>query len=155
MGTFLKPEDLSNFADIDAGKAADMIEDAEAQAQLIAPCIADLEPASLKFRAVKAILRAAVLRWNDAGAGALTTVQQGAGPYQQMTTVDNSKKRVGAFWPSEIERLQDVCRQGPVSSGAYMINMTGLPGAPSSNPLYGATVNAPVGGEPQGEWSDG
>lgn len=110
MGTFLDPSDLANFAEIESGKAGDMIEDAEAQAFLIAPCIADLTVDSLKFKAVKAILRAAILRWNNAGDGGVTTTQDGAGPFQQMTVLDNTKTRIGAFWPSEIERLQSVCK---------------------------------------------
>ena len=35
MGTFLEPDDLSNFADIPDGKANDMIDDAEALAEEI------------------------------------------------------------------------------------------------------------------------
>lgn len=141
MGTFLKPEDLANFAEIVEGKANDMIQDAESQAFLIAPCIADLDPETdaLKFKAVKAILRSAILRWNDAGNGAKTTTQQGAGPYQQMTVVDNTKTRIGAFWPSEIERLQNICKADD-SKGVFSIDT-----APSVSSTHLAWCNLNFG----------
>lgn len=107
---FLIPIDLAPFADIPTPKALAMIEDAEAQAALIAPCIATLDAASVKYAAVRAILRGAVLRWHDAGNGAIVSTQQGAGPFQQAVTVDNTRQRRGAFWPSEIEQLQSVCK---------------------------------------------
>ena len=104
---FLTPADLEPFATIDEAKATEMIADAEAMAALAAPCITEPEfvaDAAL-FAAVKSILRGAVLRWNDAGSGAVT--QQGAGPFQQ--TIDTRTPRRGMFWPSEITQLRDLC----------------------------------------------
>lgn len=104
---FLIPNDLAAFATIDQAKAEAMIEDAEAYATLAAPCITTSEfladPAYVA--AVKAVLRGVILRWEDAGTGAVT--QQGAGPYQQ--TVDTRSTRKGMFWPSEITQLRDLC----------------------------------------------
>ena len=142
---FLVPDDLSPFAEIPAAKAAAMIEDAEAQAAVVAPCITDLLDADPKRGAVKAILRRAVLRWHDAGSGALSSQQMG--PFSQ--SVDTRQPQRGMFWPSEIEQLQGICS---TSSSAFTIDMTG--GSPlPANPLYGATINAYVGEEPMGEWS--
>lgn len=124
MVMFLKLDDLTPFdPNINSDKAAAMIEDAEAQAMIIAPCIADLDETAdaLKWKAVRGILRQALLRWNDAGSGAISTTQQGAGPFQQMTTVDTSKIRIGAFWPSEIERLQNICKSD-ADKGAFSID---------------------------------
>lgn len=114
---FLEPTDLAPFAAIAADKASAMIADAEAQATLVAPCITTLDPTvdAVKVAAVKSILRGAVLRWNDAGTGAVT--QQMAGPYSQM--VDTKLPRRGMFWPSEIEQLQGICA---TSSGAFSID---------------------------------
>lgn len=106
MGTFIGPDDLAPFATIDATKAAAMIEDAEAMAQEAAPCIA--ESGFAKQAAVKAILRSAILRWNDTGNGAVTT--QSALGYSQ--TVDTSNPRRSLFWPSEIDQLQKLCATG-------------------------------------------
>lgn len=103
MGDFIEPTDLAPFATIAEPKAEAMIEDAEAMAKEVAPCIA--EQAFAKKPAVKAILRAAILRWNDAGSGAKVT--QGALGYSQ--TIDTSNPRRGLFWPSEIEQLQKLC----------------------------------------------
>ena len=103
MGTFLDAFDLQPFASIDATKADAMIADAEAMAMLAAPCITAVGFANLL--AVKAILRGAVLRWNDAGTGAVQA--QTAGPFGQ--TLDTRQERRGMFWPSEIVQLQSLC----------------------------------------------
>ena len=141
--------DLTPFADIDEAKALAMIEDAEAMAVLAAPCISSPEFAAdvVKVAALKAILRGAILRWNDAGSGAV--VQQGAGPFQQ--TVDTSKTRRGMFWPSEIEQLRNLC-SGSASGDAFMVDMTGVADAPpllSSRPdLWFQWVNPTPPGAP-------
>lgn len=121
---FLTPADLEPFATIDAAKAALMIEDAEAMAVLAAPCLSDPEFADDAglVAAVKAILRGAILRWDEAGAGAVT--QQGAGPFQQ--TVDTTKTRRGMFWPSELDQLRGLCaRFTGKTSGAFSVDTVG------------------------------
>jgi hypothetical protein len=95
-----------------------MVDDAVALAVLHAPCLADpLEP--VKADAVRAILRGAVLRWAEAGSGALQSENIGAYGY----TVDNRQQRKGMFWPSEITQLQSIC--GP-SSGAFAVDTVGV-----------------------------
>lgn len=87
-------------------KAEAMIADAVAQAILVAPCLADESKLDANQRAaVKAILRGTILRWNDAGSGALQ--QQTAGPFS--VTYDDRQTRRSLFWPSEIEQLQAIC----------------------------------------------
>ena len=104
---FLTPEDLAAFATIDSAKAEQMIEDAEAMALLAAPCLSETDFLSSEQRiaAVRAILRGAILRWNDAGSGAVT--QQTAGPFSQ--SLDTRTERRPMFWPSEIAQLRDLC----------------------------------------------
>lgn len=147
----LTPADLAPFADIDPAKAEAMIADAEAMATLAAPCITDptfADDPTLQG-ALVAVLRGAILRWHDAGSGAIT--QQGAGPFQQ--TVDTRTTRKGMFWPSEIAQLRDLCaRFGELDDDkAFMVDMTGIP--VTTNPLAGAVINANLGTEPMGEWS--
>lgn len=101
----LTVDDLSPFADIEATKAEAMIADALAMATVVAPCITDEEFAYPD--AAKAVLRGAILRWNESGSGAL--VQQGAGPFQ--VSYDNRQTRRGLFYPSEIEQLEDLCKE--------------------------------------------
>lgn len=119
MSTFLTVEDLAPFATIEATKAQAMIDDAEAMAVLAAPCITGDTFANTA--AVKAILRGAVLRWNEAGTGALQ--QQQAGPFGQ--TLDTRLERRGMFWPSEITQLQNLCSTN--QGGAYTTSLAGPP----------------------------
>lgn len=123
---WLVPEDLAPFADtaIPAEKATAMIEDAVALAARVAPCIlsADFEHAA----AARAILRGAILRWHEAGTGAMQA--ETIGPYSY--TQDNRQTRRGMFWPSEITQLQELCRtSGP--SGAFSVDTVGV--APLAN----------------------
>lgn len=106
MGQFISPEDLEPFADIEPAKAKAMIEDAEAMAILTAPCLADLPENSPKRGSVKAVARTAILRWNDAGTGALQQVS--AGPFQQSA---QPQARRAMFYPSEIEHLRNLCKK--------------------------------------------
>jgi hypothetical protein len=70
-GPLLTPADLSNFATIPTAKAAVMIEDALAMAAVVAPCIT---AGGFAHRAAaKAIVRGAILRWIEAGSGAVVT----------------------------------------------------------------------------------
>ena len=124
---FLEPSDLEPFATIDATKAQAMIDDAEAMAVLVAPCIEADD--FTKQAAVKAILRGAVLRWNDSGSGALQA--QTAGPFGQ--TLDTRQERRGMFWPSDIEQLQNLC--GVEGGSNYTVSLAG-PDADLTAPYY-------------------
>lgn len=104
---YISIDDLSLFADIDEEKAEAMIADAVAQAVLVAPCLSvegDLD--ANQTAAVLAVLRAAILRWNEAGTGALQ--QQTVGPFGQM--MDTRQQRRSLFWPTEIGQLQAICQ---------------------------------------------
>lgn len=117
---YITTSDLSPFATIAADKASAMIADAVAQAILVAPCLADEGDLDANQKAaVTAVLRAAILRWNDSGSGAV--FQQTAGPFSIMQ--DTRQVRRALFWPSEIEQLQAVCAQvNGGSSGAFTID---------------------------------
>lgn len=129
MGTFVQTSDLAPFATIDTVKAAAMIEDAEAQAILVAPCLASLTTAPdgetpdaqtirrAKVAAAKSIVRGAILRWNDAGTGAVTQTQ--VGPFGQQVT---QQARRAMFYPSEIEQLQAVCK-GTENGKAFSVDL--------------------------------
>ena len=123
MAAFIIVDDLLAFApDIDLVKAQGMVEDASALAVLAAPCL-DVDPTTLTLAAqgaLKAILRGAILRWNEAGTGALSA--QTAGPFGQ--TIDTRQPRRGMFWPSEIKQLRDIC--GGIASGAFSVDTVGV-----------------------------
>ena len=104
MVAFITVDDLTVFEPgLDAVKAQAMIDDAEALAVMVAPCIED--DTFTAQAAVKAILRGAILRWNQAGTGVVT--QQTAGPFTQ-TVSESAHKAV--FYPSEITQLQKLCK---------------------------------------------
>lgn len=100
----IETTDLAPFATIDSDKLAAMISDAEAWATTVAPCLSE-DLSADQAAAAKAVLRAAILRWNEAGTGAVQTST--AGPFGQ--TLDTRQERRGMFWPSEIEQLQAIC----------------------------------------------
>lgn len=118
MAVELTPADLAPFATIDEAKASVMIDDALALAATVAPCI--LSDSFAQDAAARAIIRGAILRWNETGAGGVVT-QQSAGPMSQTVT---SGVRKGMFWPSEIRQLQRLCGTG--RSRAFMIDTTPL-----------------------------
>lgn len=134
MGDFIQTTDLDPFADIDTVKATAMIEDAEADAILIAPCIPGLLTApadetpeqravrEAKLAGIKSTLRAAILRWNDAGTGVTQTVRAGDFSHTQQY-----QGRRSMFWPTEIEKLQGICAEekGGMVSVAISSGRTG------------------------------
>lgn len=113
----ITPDDLAPFATIDPAKAEAMIADAMGMAKMIAPCIVTADFAFPD--AAKAVIRGAILRWNDADSGAIT--QQSAGPFQQV--IDSNTRRNGLYWPSEIAQLQSMCPGE--SSGAFSVDTAG------------------------------
>lgn len=98
--------DLTPFSpDLDEDKAEAMIADAEALAERVAPCIAD--PEFEYPGAAKAILRGAILRWNDQGSGAGPALVAGV-----FGATPQSQPRRNLFYPSEISQLQALCGGG-------------------------------------------
>ena len=120
---YITPDDLAPFATIDEAKALAMIEDAESMAVSVAPCLTGIAPTLTDDQrgTVKAILRRAVLRWNEIGTGAVS--QQSAGPFgQSLDTTRSAPKSL--FWPSEIGELQAVCRDSNSTPRAFSIDTT-------------------------------
>lgn len=146
--------DLSAFAEIDAARAEQMIEDATALALLAAPCLADLEDLD-GLRALKAILRGAILRWDQSGVGALAQKNITTGPMTVSESLDTRERRSGMFWPSEIQLLQSLCgASGAGAGGVSMIDMTNVTGAMSARPelRFQWAWPAPVDDSAQAWW---
>jgi hypothetical protein len=127
MALEFDPADLEPFADIESAKAKAMVDDALAMARVHAPCIDDGDFAYPD--AAKAIIRGAILRWNETGAGGLTQVTDTVGPFGRSESYQQPVRRA-LFWPSEMTQLQKLCKS---SSGgrAYEVDLTpsgaGLP----------------------------
>ena len=154
------PGDIENFASISPEKLSDMIEDAIAMASLAAPCIHEEAFLVDKTRVsqVRAVLRGAILRWNEAGSGA--AAQMASGPFQ--ATMDTRQPRKAMFWPSELSQLRDICSQfkneskkqkafsidtAPVVTGEHSpyCNINRWFGGPSSYCSCGSDLNADLG----------
>ena len=123
MPAFLTVHDLTPFATIDPARAEAMIEDATARAVLAAPPLARLldlyEPGpgdAARIAAVRAILRGAIVRWHEAGTGAITQHQQSAGPWSDMRTFQPAATARGVFTVHEIRDLRAVCAPGRFST---------------------------------------
>ena len=107
-----------------AEMVAVMVAGANARATRVAPCLASTGPAPSDdlLAEAKLVLIGAVKRWVEAGAGALQS--QTAGPYG--LTVDTRQRTGYNLWPSEIEQLQELCRDATTaSSGAFSITPAG------------------------------
>lgn len=134
----LTPTDLAPFADIPDTKAQAMIDDATAMATLVAPCLASDSGVTLSASqegTVRAVLRRAVLRWNEVGTGAVS--QSTSGPFSQ--SVDTTRvASKSLFWPSEIADLQAVCRaasETPTDTRAVFTIATGRRGTAYHSPI--------------------
>ena len=139
MAVFLTVDDLIPFvSDLDAIKAEAMIDDLEAMAVLLAPCIT--EAGFVQDVAVRAILRGAFVRWYEAGSGALTQRQEQAGPFMLGQSYDTRQQRRGMFWPTEITQLQQLCSEA--SSGAFAVDTV-----PASTVVHLDTCSVRFGGD--------
>jgi len=107
-------EDLQAFnPEINEVTAKGMIADAIAQARLAAPCLTDEDKLSEDQRAqYKAILRAAIIRWEDAGSGAASSEMLVGGRFTQQRVIGSPGQRRGLLWPSEIDLLRQICGTG-------------------------------------------
>lgn len=123
MGRYLNSTDLPSDVGGPIGlRVDDMIDDAEARALLAAPCLA--VPGDLtedQRKAVKAILRGALMRWSDAGTGVVQSESSGT----LSTTVDTTIVRRGLFWPSEVAELQKICSDGQ-SGKVFAVDTAGF-----------------------------
>lgn len=102
----IDPIDLAPFAEIPDNKAQAMIADALAMAKLAAPCITNADFAYPD--AALAIIRGAILRWNEAGSGVKTSTSQTVGPFAHSESYQQPVRRA-LFWPSEIDQLKKLC----------------------------------------------
>ena len=124
----LTPADLAPFAEIPDAKAEPWIRYVMATAARVAPCITSTDFAHADE--AQGILVGIILRWNDQGASAPSVQSRtvARGPFSESETYDSQQKRRGAFWPSEIESLQELCRTSTEQSGAFTVDTVGVVG---------------------------
>lgn len=117
---FIMPDDLAPFATIADAKAAAMIADAEAKALLAAPNLADPDLTGQQIDQVRAILRDAILRWNDRGSGALTQTAVG----QVSVSTDTRYSSRNLFTDDEVNSLRAITATGDGGGGgAFSVDL--------------------------------
>lgn len=119
------PDDIASHA-----MAATWVDGANARASRVAPCLADDDPAPTDDQLAEArlVLIGAVMRWSQAGSGALQSENIGPLGY----TVDTRQRGGFNLWPSEINQLQDICNNGAQAS-AYSFDT--VPCGPYHSPI--------------------
>lgn len=139
------PEDVASHA-----MSALWVNGANARAARVAPCLAstDPEPTEDQVAEAKLILIGAVIRWSLAGAGAIQS--QTAGPFG--VTVDTRQRTGFNLWPSEINQLQDICKNGSESK-AYSIDTVDCSGShsPICSIYFGSGASCSCGASIAGE----
>ena len=110
---------------------ATLVAGANARALRVAPCLAEEDNTAARAEA-KLILAGAVQRWAEAGAGGIQQVT--AGPFGQ--TLDTRQRTGFNLWPSEIEVLQDLCRQD--NGGAFGVDTAPAWHTPPRHPFLTA-----------------
>lgn len=118
MGAIITSDDLPT--EIAANAMAEVwVNGANARASRVAPCLAADDPAPTddQLADAKLILIGAVIRWSQAGSGALQSVSAMAFG----ATFDNRQRSGFNFWPSEIKQLQDICKSGE-SASAFSVD---------------------------------
>lgn len=92
---------------------------ANATAARVAPCLVDTAtpPTADQLAEAKLVLIGMVQRWSQAGSGALS--QESAGTFSQ--SIDTRSRTGFNPWPSEIQRLQEVCSAGK-PTGAFSVD---------------------------------
>lgn len=134
----IRVEDLTALRpNLDAAKAAKMIQGAVARAAQVAPCL--LADSFAGEDVARAIILDALVRRVDGGGGAVTQSQQTAGPFSHTQTVD-SRSALNLFTAQERADLAALCGR---RQRAYTINTA--PSAAPTDPLHGVRVNGPVG----------
>ena len=101
------PDDVASNAMVSV-----WVDGANARASRVAPCLTDPAATADQIAEARLILIGAVIRWSQAGAGAVQS--QAAGPFNM--TVDTRQRGGFNLWPSEITQLQDICKNGAKSS---------------------------------------
>ena len=109
MSDVLDAMDVQKFAaDADIDQLVDLVDEANAMALSLAPCLSSTTDAAVTLQA-RGILRDVVLRRLEYGAGALQGQVQIAGPFSLSQTMDTRQERRALLWPSEITALQALC----------------------------------------------
>ena len=129
MALDITPDDLRELMDVEVTdeRAEALIRMALGMALRVAPCLNDDDLPEGAAEAARSVILQSVLRWHEAGSGALTQKSRTAGPFTDSESYDTRQTRRGMFWPSEIKELQGIC-VNLQDGGAYSVDT--VPGGP-------------------------
>lgn len=121
-----------------------MITALNSEVSRVAPCLATTDPVpdAGKIAEAKLIMLATLKRWGEAGSGGIQTEQNTAGIFSHSTTIDTRTRPGWKLWPSDITKLQDICKTLTGNEGkAFSVNLG--PAGPSAhqpwcNLMFGA-----------------
>lgn len=148
MAAIITSNDLPDDVAANA-MAATWVNGANARASRVAPCLVSTDPAATadQLAEAKLILIGAVTRWAQVGAGAIQS--QTAGPFG--VTLDTRQRGGFNLWPSEINQLQDICKNGSESK-AFSVDTLGSGGyhSPICSLYFGSSCScgADIAGQP-------
>lgn len=121
-----------------------MITALNSEVSRVASCLVSTDPVPDpgKLAEAKLIMIATLKRWGDAGSGGIQTHQQTAGIYSDSTTIDTRTRPGWKLWPTDITKLQDICKTLTGNEGkAFVVNL-GPSGATAHQPwcnlMFGA-----------------
>lgn len=128
------PDDVADHAMV-----AVWVNGANARASRVAPCLADTDPLPTadQLAEAKLILIGAVIRWSQAGSGALQSLNAMAFG----ATFDTRQKTGFNLWPSEITQLQDICKSG-AEAKAFSVDTVSCRGnhSPICSIYFGSSI---------------
>lgn len=124
MATIITVDDLPSALQ-SAELVQVMVDGANAKASRVAPCLASEDPVPTddQLAEAKLVLIGAVKRWSETGAGAYQSQQ--AGPFG--VTVDTRQRTGFNLWPSEIEGLQEICREAGAGNSGRAFEVDTMP----------------------------
>lgn len=116
------------------------VDGANARAARVAPCLAlsNPDPTIEQVAEARLVLVGAIMRWSQAGPGAVQT--RAAGPFSE--TLDTRQRTGYNLWPSEIKQLQDICKSG-TQGAAFAVDtvQSGALHSPVCSVYFGGTCS--------------
>lgn len=108
---------------LSVAKAAILIEDTQSRAVGLVPELAG-ELTELQFKASRAIIRKAVLRWHQTGSGAVVQQSLTTGSYSESSTLDTKQTDRAIFTQNELKELKNLFPKASTRSGrAFSVDL--------------------------------
>lgn len=103
-----------------------MVDALNSEVSRVAPCLVSTDPVPDvgKIAEAKLIMIGTLERWSTAGSGGIQTHSQTAGIFNESTTIDTRTRPGWKLWPTDITKLQDLCKTLTGNEGkAFTVNL--------------------------------